>query len=210
MSGDLHESFAKLLGRQATPAELMQLHRVKDALGLKDNDAIWLVLMALQDYQSRYEKFPVLIANAASETMSKFKATLDASMQAAGASTKADLLKVIANAAVTVANKTANKQMWIWALACITASIICMAGFGWYMHSMGIKAGIGIGYNQAKDTVAAASWANTLQGQEAYLLAKSGSIDMLVRCNQPGWKVEKNLCYPQAAENGVYGWRIRP
>jgi len=41
---------------------------VRDALGLKSNDALWLVLMALQHYQSQYEKFPGRIGRGAKDT----------------------------------------------------------------------------------------------------------------------------------------------
>ena len=51
---DLDDSFAKLLGRQPSDAERQSLYRVRDALGLKNNDALWLVLMALQHYQGQY------------------------------------------------------------------------------------------------------------------------------------------------------------
>ena len=37
---DLSTSFEKLLGRQATDAEVHKLHRVRDALELKNNDAL--------------------------------------------------------------------------------------------------------------------------------------------------------------------------
>ena len=39
--------FEKLLGRASTAAEREQLWRVQSALGLRDNDALWLVLYAL-------------------------------------------------------------------------------------------------------------------------------------------------------------------
>ena len=45
---DLDDSFAKLLARQPTDAERQRLYQVRDALGLKNNDALWLVLMALE------------------------------------------------------------------------------------------------------------------------------------------------------------------
>jgi len=47
-------AFEKLLGRQSTPAEREQLFRVKEALGLRENDALWLILFALQYYESLY------------------------------------------------------------------------------------------------------------------------------------------------------------
>ena len=96
---DLDDSFAKLLGRQPSDAERQSLYRVRDALGLKNNDALWLVLMALQHYQGQYEKFPQAIAQAAKDTLVNFKVTADATVKASAEAAKADLAQAVAAAA---------------------------------------------------------------------------------------------------------------
>ncbi|MFZ3180115.1 MAG: hypothetical protein WA156_07915, partial [Methylocystis silviterrae] len=53
--------FEKLIGRTATETERRQLRRVKEVLGLRDNDALWLVIFALQYYDSLYRQFPKAI-----------------------------------------------------------------------------------------------------------------------------------------------------
>lgn len=100
---ELDDSFAKLLGRQPSDAERQQLYTVRDALGLKNNDALWLVLMALQHYQDQYERFPNAIALAAKETLANFKATADATVKASAEAAKADLAQAVALAAREVA-----------------------------------------------------------------------------------------------------------
>lgn len=57
----LERAFEKLLGRQPSELEVTRLYRVKDALGLRDNDALWLVLIALESYDTLYRKYPELI-----------------------------------------------------------------------------------------------------------------------------------------------------
>ena len=96
---ELDDSFAKLLGRQPSDAERQQLYTVRDALGLKNNDALWLVLMALQHYQDEYERFPNAIALAAKETLADFKATADTLIMASVAAAKADLAKAVVKTA---------------------------------------------------------------------------------------------------------------
>jgi hypothetical protein len=59
---DLASSFEKLLGRQPSEQEVQSLYRVKNALNIGDNDALWLVLMALQSYDSLYRKYPAMIS----------------------------------------------------------------------------------------------------------------------------------------------------
>jgi len=61
----LDDSFSKLLGRQPTDDERQKLYRTKDAFELKDNDAFWLIIMALQHYELLHENIPASIAKAA-------------------------------------------------------------------------------------------------------------------------------------------------
>jgi len=210
---DLDDSFAKLLGRQPTDAERQSLYRVRDALGLKNNDALWLVLMALQHYQGQYEQFPKLIAEAAKNTLMDFKATADATVKASAEAAKADLAQAVASAAQEVAHNTSGKQMFQWAAASIVVAFLCVGLFGWYMHSSGkdsgYQAGYGAGYTEAKDEKAAAAWANTPEGQLAYRFAQSGELQRLAQCNGKGWEIKNNFCYPFPVPNeGTYGWRL--
>jgi hypothetical protein len=46
----------RLLGREPTGPELEEFVRVRDALGLRDNDALWLVLLALQHQRRQFEQ----------------------------------------------------------------------------------------------------------------------------------------------------------
>jgi hypothetical protein len=56
------DAFSQLLGRQATEQERERLHRVKAALKLSDNDALWSILVALEFYDSLYREYPRKIA----------------------------------------------------------------------------------------------------------------------------------------------------
>lgn len=210
---NLDESFAKLLGRQPSDAERQSLYRVRDALGLKNNDALWLVLMALQHYQNQYEKFPQEIAQAAADTLVNFKATADATVKASAEAAKADLAKAVAAAAQKVARTTSARQMWQWAAGCIAAAFVSFASFGWYMHSSGKDFGYQAGYSEclikAQDEKAAAAWANTPQGHLAYRFAQAGSLDSLAKCDRPGWFTKNGWCYVYTAPDGhIYGWRL--
>ena len=54
-------AFEKLLGRQPSVAEREQLYRVKSALDLQDNDALWMILIVLQSYDALYRRVPARI-----------------------------------------------------------------------------------------------------------------------------------------------------
>jgi hypothetical protein len=64
-AGDGVDAFARLLGRQPSDAEREQLHRLRAELGLRGNDALWLVLVALQYHLTLYQSIPARIERAA-------------------------------------------------------------------------------------------------------------------------------------------------
>lgn len=210
---ELDESFAQLLGRQPSDIERQQLYRVRDALGLKNNDALWLVLMALQHYQTQYIQIPAAIAKSAESTLNDFKETANSVLSAATGAAKADLAKAVAIAAKDVACSTSRKQMWQWASGCFVLVVVCLSLLSWYVHSMayqsGFNSGYGVGYAEAKDEKAAAAWANTPEGKLAYRLAQAGNIRNLAHCDLPGWYAENGNCFAKAAPTGsLYGWRL--
>jgi hypothetical protein len=76
----------------------------------------------------------------------------------------------------------------------------------------GYRTGYAEGVQSNFDAKERAAWANTKEGQEAYLLGLTGSIQTLAACDKPGWKIEKQganrVCLPKEAVNGLYGWAI--
>ena len=54
-SHDFGALVRRLLGREPSGPELAEFVRVRDALGLRDNDALWLVLLALQHQRRQLE-----------------------------------------------------------------------------------------------------------------------------------------------------------
>ena len=112
----IEESFARLLGRQPSDKERQALLRTRDALNLKNNDALWLVLMALGHYETVYAKFPSLIAKAASDVTEGAKAAAEAELKAAAARTRAELAKSVAQTALEMADRVASTKRLKWAL----------------------------------------------------------------------------------------------
>lgn len=210
---EIESSFEKLLGRTPSDAERQNLYRVRDALGLKNNDALWLVLMALDHYKTLYEAIPGRIAATAGSTLENIRSAADAEIRATAEATKADLAKTVAAAARDVANHTAKKQMWKWAAGCIAVAAVAVGGVGWYANKSGHESGFAEGYangwKRAQDDKAAASWANTPQGKRAYHLAEAGDLDALVKCTKPGWHAANGYCFASTAPDGkIYGWRL--
>lgn len=208
---DLDNSFQKLLGRQPTDAEVQKLYRVRDALELKNNDALWLVLMALQHYETSYERMPKAIETAASSVLLKVKAAADSTMKASAESFKADMAQAVASVAEDVARNTSRKQLWQWAAGAVGVAFLTLGLGGWGAFTKGAESGRAEAYQQVQDEKAAAAWANTPQGQAAYRLAQAGDLDLLVSCSAEGWKIEKKVCFPNVdVNNRVHGWHLAP
>lgn len=201
---DLDESFAKLLGTQATDKDRQDLYRVRDALGLKSNDALWLVLMALQHYQSQYEAFPARIEEAARRTLQKFENVANARATAAAEGASRQVMDAAARAAWDVVHKVETRERLKWFSTTLATCVLGLIAFAAFMYAMGRDAG----YATAKDEKAAASWAASAEGMAAYRLARAGSILQLVQCTAPGWFIEDGSCFPRAAADGLHGWRI--
>ena len=107
-------SFERMLGRAATERERDQLRRVQAELDLRENDALWLVIFALQYYEGLYRQFPKAIAAEAQRVLSETRATAEATIRAGAESAKADLAKAIATTARDVARDVARRQMIEW------------------------------------------------------------------------------------------------
>jgi hypothetical protein len=178
----LEDAFTRLLARQPTDKEKQDLFRVRDALNLKNNDSLWLLLMALGHYETLYAKFPNLITRAATEVMAKSKDAADAEFKAAAARGHRDLSEAVAESARDIAARTASPNQWQWLTAGVIIALLAFAGVTlWVRHvseSAGYSAGRLQGYTSAREENAAASWANTPEGQLALGLARAGSISL--------------------------------
>ena len=111
---ELDDNFTQLLGRQPTDKEIQALYRVRDALKLKATDAVWLLLMVLQHYETLYGTFPARIADAAREATQTARETALAQAKAVGEKTKAALAEAVREAAVASARQAAGAQLWKW------------------------------------------------------------------------------------------------
>jgi len=112
------------------------------------------------------------------------------------------------------ASRTEIRSSLLW--TGLMAFLIVLVAFGggyFFGQRSGWDTGHADGYQKARNQEAAASWANTPAGLRAYGLDRRGSLDMLARCNAPGWSTERQkggiVCYPNAdAKGNVTGWYL--
>lgn len=158
------EVFKRLNGREATAEDILKFERLTATLETTPSDSMLAILVALDHYETLYEAIPKRIKDTTENTLLNFKQAANAQATASIEQAKKELAKTVSEIAVKVANDTATKSMYKWAVGCLIASCLLFSVFGWYMHSLGLdagyQAGSGAGYNKAQNEKAMASWAN--------------------------------------------------
>lgn len=203
------EAFEAAWKRKATPEEADRLRNVQAVLGVNDNDAILVLMIALEHYQGLYSAMPARIEEAARTTVREAKETAQQLASTAAQLAHSDLVDQLGKAVNQVATEAARKQQWKALAMGIGSAAITMLITGCLAFHQGKEAGFGEGFKVARHEAAAASWANTPEGQLAYRLSLVGSLQQVAKCNAPGWKVSSGACLPYSAPDGsLHGWAI--
>ena len=108
--GKTESAFEKLAGRRPTQASLQRLYQVRDELGLKDDDALWFLLVALEHYQSLYEDMPKTIRAETEKIFASTRSTAEAVANEAIHKAHFEIATSIANTAKQVAKDTASRD----------------------------------------------------------------------------------------------------
>ena len=208
----LEESFTTILGHPPTDAERQLFLRERDALHLKDNDALWRLLMVLGHFETLYGQIPARIAKATAEVTENAKAAAEAELKAAAARTRAELAKSVAQTAHEIAGRVASAQRSKWFLMGVVVATGVFVGVGASMFRVGVKAGEHSGqldgYSKARDEKAAAAWANTPEGQLGYSLAKAGSLREVATCSGKNLVRRGDACLVKVGRESAFGWRL--
>jgi hypothetical protein len=208
------EAFATLKNRQPTDQERQHLMRERDALDVRDNDALWRLLVVLGHYETLYAEIPTRIAKVASDVTDNVKAAAEAELKAAAARTRAELAKSVAQTALEIANRRASVNRLQWIASCAFVLGVFFLTIGTASYRSGLNQGIASGYDRGlsvtRDEKAAAAWANTPEGQIALDLAKAGSLRELAACSGKGWRRKGPACFPRCEKGSVDGWSIPP
>jgi hypothetical protein len=196
--GELDDNFTQLLGHQPSDKEKQDLYRVRDALKLKTTDAVWLLLMALQHYETLYEQIPARSAGTTRDVTKAVRATAEAEAKAAQEETKRALMGASERAAVRSSEAAAGAQLARWVSIAAGVSCIGLLVMGWTAFDHGYGKGKAVGEDGALRTcralVALSSWATTPDGKLAYGLSKAGGLSDLARCTGHGMVPRDGWC----------------
>jgi hypothetical protein len=210
----IEESYASLLGRRPSDEERQTLLRSRDAFNLRNNDALWMLLMVLGHYETLYSRFPSLIAKAAADVTERAKSAAEAEFKVAAARVRADLAQSVAKSARDIADRVASTKRWQWASACLVLAASIFVGVGASMYREGVSSGRAAGerdgYSKARDETAAAGWANTPEGKLAYRFAEVGSLRALATCSGKVFVQKGSACYVRFDKASVFGWMLPP
>ncbi|MFI8742063.1 hypothetical protein ACQKD8_18360 [Pseudomonas sp. NPDC077405] len=131
---DIEAAFATLLGRQPSEREVQDLYRVKNALNIRDNDALWLVLMALESYDTLYRKYPEMVASSVSKVIGEQRTVIAAIADAETKRALGTLAEAVARSSQEIAAQTAHStriQSVGWMMFCAVAfgALCLVVGF---------------------------------------------------------------------------------
>lgn len=195
------EKYHAIVGRAPSPREVKRLGQIGYALKLHENDALWSVLIALEDYDQRYRMAPARIEEALAKAVESIRDRANHETRAAAARAIETMAKEAGRVAQEIATKTAGRDrsrwMAIMAGVCATVLFLTAAGAFYAGHKTGAAA-----------TSDLAAWALTNEGQDARALAATGSLLRVTHCIGEGWLIQtyngRDVCRPA---NGA-GWYI--
>lgn len=131
---NIEAAFAALLGRQPSEREVQDLYRVKNALNIRDNDALWMVLMALESYDTLYRKYPEMVASSVAGVVEEQRAAIAAIADAETKRAFGSLAEAVAKSSEQIASRVAHStkiQSVGWMMFCAVAfgSLCLVVGF---------------------------------------------------------------------------------
>lgn len=133
-AGPPSDGFTQLLSRRLNDEQRAHLYQLRDALGIANNDALWKVLVVLEEYDGLFKSYPDKLAAAASGVFAAQKAALAATV----AAETSHVRRTLESALVKTVRQTAGRQAdaarwraWAWVAAALTLFAgICVAAGG--------------------------------------------------------------------------------
>ena len=120
----VEEAFAKVVGRHASDEERQRLYRLRDALGLRDNDAFWSIVMALEYYDSFFRKYPAQLAKHTERCIEDARAAFAAAAEREAARAQRTLSEKVAETSVAIARRLAERPVGLHRLTTLLAAVV--------------------------------------------------------------------------------------
>ena len=183
----VEETFAKVVGRHASEEERQRLYRLRDALGLRDNDAFWSIVMALEYYDSFFRQYPALLAEHTERCIKDARAAFAEAAAREAAHAQRTLSEKVAETSVAIARRLAERPVGIHRVTMLLAAVVA---FG----ALCVSAGYSLAAPVKPFWVAKGETITPLQKAAAVMLAAPA-----------GWMVFA-LLVPAAVYGARVGW----
>ena len=201
----LMELYRELHGEPMPDEVQVRLLKIEKAMGIRDNDALWCILLAMDYYYRLYFEFPERIKGKTKEALEEIRKahqpTINASVQTireAEAQARSSLAQAVPSIVDRAIEKTRSETLEYamklkarkWITIGLTVGIVGLSGVGWAAYDQGKSEG----YAEA--------------------LPVAESISHFVNCDEPGWKIGTSksgdkMCWPFSdADNETFGWKI--
>jgi hypothetical protein len=120
----LEETFAKVVGRHASDEERQRLYRLRDALGLRDNDAFWSIVMALEYYDSFFRRYPAELAEYTLRCIEDARTAFAAAAEREAAQVQRTLSEKVAETSVAIARRLAERPVGLHRVTMLLAAVV--------------------------------------------------------------------------------------
>ena len=135
----VEEAFAKVVGRQASDEERARLYRLRDALGLRDNDAFWSIVMALEHYDAFFRQYPAQLAEQTARSIESARAAFAVAAEKEAAEVHRVLSARVAETSVEIARKLAERPVGLHRVTTVLAAVVA---FGALCTAAGYSLGV--------------------------------------------------------------------
>jgi hypothetical protein len=120
----IEEAFTKVVGRQASERERERLYRLREALGLRDNDAFWSIVMALDHYDSFFRQYPAQLAEQTGRCIESARAAFAVAAESEAAHVQRVLSEKVAETSVEIARKLAERPVGLHRITAVLAALV--------------------------------------------------------------------------------------
>jgi hypothetical protein len=201
----LEETFANVVGRPASDEERQRLYRLRDALGLRDNDAFWSIVMALEYYDSFFRRYPAELAEYTERCIEDARAAFAAAAEREAAAVQRTLSEKVAETSVAIARRLAERPVGLHRVTMLLAAVVT---FG----ALCVNAGYGLAAPVKPFWVTRAETLTPLQRKAAVVLAAPAGwmvfallLPVAVYAARAGWLTASET---MEAREKIIGWGI--
>ena len=133
MDAEKFERFERLLGRELSDEEKERLRRIKDILGIKNNDGFWDVIIALEYHRKYYDELPEKISQAAAEILQNISQAAEKEVALA----QGRLAESVVKQAEKLSEKSHIHTLFLWGALALFLVLLYGSLLMWAGHTIG-------------------------------------------------------------------------